>query len=342
MDQDFRKFANCSNITETNIRAMNWIRVSIAASGFMIVTTIFIIVMVRREFKTVIERLFIYLLISTLMRQASLASMVEHQFKHQAMDEVCSLLGAMDLYTAFLVMFFAASSVVYLLGRAVQYKPFYQRSRDFTAYFEITFVFLAFVLPLLLSLGLIFTKLFGLSVGWCWVREYNNDCTHTSTLNKVFGGYTLLLGAGIFSVFLMVIMVFVYCKIARKVKKAAFFLKQATILIACLMLNVLLVIFSTLVTVVTPANQKYIVGYTYAVVISLYDLIYPLGFLAFLKYQSLATLIRNKQRRSQYIRIAKSHGNATVAVSDRVSAESTTVPVTFPYTGEFTNVNTIS
>ena len=335
MDQDFRNFANCSNITEANIRAMNWIRVSIAASGFIIVTTIFIIVMVRREFKTVIERLFIYLLISTLMRQASLVSMVEHQFKHQAMDEVCSFLGAMDLYTSFLVMFFSASSVVYLLSRAVQYKPFYQRSR---VYVEITLVFLALVLPLLLSHGLIFTNLYGLSVAWCWLKAYNNDCTHTSTLKKVLGGYTLLLGTGIFSVFLMVVVVVVYCKIARKVKKAVFFLKQATILITCLMLHVLLLIFSTLVNAVALVNQKYIVGCTYAVVMALNDLIYPLGFLAFLKYQGLATLIQSKQRRAQYMRIAKSHTNATVPLSDRVSANSTTVPFTFPFTGEFTDI----
>ena len=338
MDQDFRNFANCSNITESNIRAMNWIRVSVAASGFMIVTTIFIIVIVRREFKTVVERLFIYLLISTIMREASLASMVEHQFEHQAMDEVCSFLGAMDLYTAFLVMFFAASSVVYLLGRAVQYKPFYQRSRAFIAYVETTFVFLAFVLPLLLSHGLIFTNLYGLSVAWCWLRAYNNDCTRTSTLKKVLGGYTLLLGTGIFSVFLMVVVVIVYCKIARKVKKAVFFLKQATILITCLMLHVFLLIFSTLVNAVALANQKYTVGCTYAVLMALYDLIYPLGFLAFLKYQGLATLIQSKRRRAQYMRIAKSHANATVPFSDRVSANSTTVPFTFPFTGEFTDI----
>jgi hypothetical protein len=102
---------------------------------------------------------------------------------------------------------------------------------------------------------------------------------------------------------------------------------------------VLLVIFSTLVTALTPAKEEYIVAFIYTVVIALYDLIYPLGFLAFLKYKSLLILIQNRRRRAQYIRIARSHANPTVPPSDRVSARSTTVPITFPVTGEFTNNN---
>jgi hypothetical protein len=223
MNQDFGKLSNCNNITEAMIRAMNWTRVSIAAFGFLVVVTIFLIVMIRREVKTIIERMFIYLLVATLIRQAVLMAMMEHQFEYQSMDEVCSVLGALDLYTTFLVMFYAACSVIYLLGRAVEYQPFSQRSKNTV---EIVFVVSTFLLPLVLSLGLIFTNIFGLSVAWCWVREYTDNCHHTNTLKKLFGGYTILLGAGIFSVFLAITMVIMYCRIACKVSKAMHFLQS--------------------------------------------------------------------------------------------------------------------
>lgn len=65
IEMDFREISKCSNITESNIQILNWIRVSVAIGGFMMVALIFVIVLIQKEFKTILERLFIYLLVAT-------------------------------------------------------------------------------------------------------------------------------------------------------------------------------------------------------------------------------------------------------------------------------------
>lgn len=108
------------------------------------------------------------------------------------------------------------------------------------------------------------------------------------------------------------------------------------ILITCLVLNVVIVVFASVVVNLTPATRKYIVLYIYTTIVSLYDLIYPLGFLVSLKYQTLLSLVNSKKRPSSYIPIHDQSNNAPAPFSDLVSARSTTVPITAQYTGEFT------
>lgn len=159
--KDFGYLSKCSNITEGIIRNMNWIRVSIAISGLLLMMMLLIVVMVRKEFKTVIERLFIYLVIATFLREAVLVSNIEHQFAYQYMDVVCSVIGALNFYTAILVVLYGAATVLYILSRVIWYRGL-QRSKAFATFFETGFVFLAFLLPLILSISLLYADIFGL------------------------------------------------------------------------------------------------------------------------------------------------------------------------------------
>lgn len=111
-------------------------------------------------------------------------------------------------------------------------------------------------------------------------------------------------------------------------------MKQPLILITCLILNVFIGMIAPVVVNLTPLGDKYVL-YTYAAVLSLCDLIYPLGFLASLKYRTFCSLRIKKSSSSIPLR---SHMNATSPYSDRVSARSTTVPIALMYTGEFTNI----
>ncbi len=317
---------------------MNWIRFSIAVSGFLVVALIFGIVMIRREFQNVIERLFIYLLLATLIRETVLASNVEHQFEYKNMKEVCSVLGALNLYTALLVLIYVASTVTYLLSRVVEHKLLCKGSKSTARFFEIGFVIVTFLVPLIISMSLLYLDIFGLSTAWCWMHEYDNECRKVNILKKIFGGYSVLLIVGILGVIFTVIMVIIYWKIARKIKKAKHLLKQALILVIALLLNVIILIFSLFV-ILTPIGDNYIiVEYVYTTVISLYDLVYPLAFLVVVKYNTVLSAINNKRRHSSYTPLHKSHITATSPFSTRVSARSTTVAISAQFTGQFTNM----
>ena len=337
MSNDFPVQSKCSNITEQDIRNMNWIRVSIAIAGFAMVALMLFIVLLRREFKSVLERLFIYLLLATFLRELVLLSNIEHQFEYKWMDEVCGVLGALDLYTAVLVIIYVASTIMYLLTRVVDIKLVRQRSRAFANSFELGFFLLTFFIPLIVSVGLLYTNIFGLSIAWCWMREYDGQCHKTNSLKKIFGGYSVILITGILSIFLTAAIVIIYYKIARRIKQATDLLKQAVILIVCLIVNVLIVVFATVVVNLTAVELKFIILYVYTTIVSLYDLIYPLGFLLSLRYRAISSFASTKKRRSTYTIL--SNNNATAPASDRVSAPSTTAPISFPYTGQFTTID---
>ena len=328
---DFAMQAKCSNISERNIRDMNWIRVSVALGEFLLVALIFAITLVRKEFRSVTERFFIYLLLATLFREAVLVANVEHQFEYWVMDEVCSVLGALDLYTAVLVIGIVACTVVYLLNRAVSNR---QRSQAFAKTFELGCIILITLIPLIVSAGLLYMDVFGLSNAWCWMREYDPHCNKTSIVKRVLGGYFMQLTTGALSIVLTVAIVIIYYKIARQIKQAMQLLKQALILITCLILNVVIVVFAAVINLNGVELRRYLL-YIYTAVISLYDIIYPVGFLIILKCMPLVTSMK---RRSTYTSLPKSTLPATVQPSFRVSARSTTVPISTQYTGQFTEV----
>lgn len=312
-----------------------------AAGGFVIVALIFIIVIVRKEFKTVIERLFIYLLIATLLREAALFSNVEHQFQYKLQEQVCSILGALNLYTANLVFIAVFSAIMHLLNRVID-GELYHRIKTVAKAFELCLVIISFTLPLIISASLLYADIFGSSVAWCWMKQYvviNGTCHKTNVIKKIFGGYSVLLVTGFLSIFLTAAMVTIYCKLAHKIKKASHLLKQAVILIICLVLNSLIIIFSALATNLADIEVRLIVLYAYTTIISLYDLIYPLGFLVILKYQVIVSFVSTESSRSSYTPIPKSNVNATAPFSDRVTARSTTIAITAEHTGEFTTVN---
>lgn len=228
---------------------------------------------------------------------------------------------------------------MYLLTRVIDIKFVRQRSKAFATTFELGFFLLTFFIPLIVSVGLLYTDIFGLSTAWCWMREYDGQCHKTNSLKKIFGGYSVILITGVLSIFLTAAIVIIYYKIARRIKQATDLLKQAVILIVCLVVNVLIVVFATIVVNLTAVELKFIILYVYTAIISIYDLIYPLGFLMSLRYQVISSFVSTKRRRSTYITLSKSAAVATAPPSDRISARSTTVPISFAYTGEFTTID---
>lgn len=199
---------HCRGLNGTEIRTMNWIRVSAALCTFTVAEAMLITVMMHKEFKTTIERLFIYLLLATLLREAVMVSNIEHQFDHKYMDEVCGILGALNHYTVHVVVIIVAATVVYLLARIIGWN---QGSRGFAEHFEVAFIICTFLLPLIISTGLLYTDFFGLSIAWCYVKHYDNNCTKVDNITeKIIGGYSIIFLVGILNIILVVATIMQY------------------------------------------------------------------------------------------------------------------------------------
>ena len=330
MNDNFPVELRCSNITEKDIKAMNWIRVTVAVAEFLVVAILLAYVLIRREYRSVLERLYIYLLLATLAREAVLMSNVEYRFEYKQVDQVCSVLGALNLYTAVLVVVIVASTIVYLLRRVAYQKS---NSAAFAKAFELGFIVLAFLVPLITSVGLLYTDIYGFSTAWCWVREYDDQCQKTSPVKKMLAGYSVLEMTGILCIIFSAAIAITYWKIARQIKQAIHLMRQAVILLTCLIVNVVILVFSSVVINLTSFNRKFIILYIYTLAISIYDIIYPLGFLLSLKCQAVVSA---RKRRATYTPLPKSVLNATAPASERDSANSYTTPITLDYTGEFT------
>lgn len=281
-----------------------------------------------------IQRLFIYLLLATMFRETVLFSNIEHQYEHKYMNEVCAIIGAFNHCTSFVVIIIVAATVLYLLSGVVSWEGFHQLPKEFTKHFEVAFLIFTFLLPLCISTGLLYTNIFGLSIAWCWMQQFDYKCNTVDSIyiKKIFGGYSIIFLAGFLNIFCAVAMVVIYCRIKRSLKKAAHLLKQPLIILLCFIVNLFILVFTSIV-IITPLEKKYIVLYVYTIVVSLHDIIYPLGFLLSLKYQPLAGVVKTRRRHSSYMPILRSNMSPTSPFSDRVSARSTTVPVTAPFTG---------
>ena len=323
MNDSFAVQPRCSDITEKTIEVMNWIRVTAALVEFLVVAILLAYVLIRREYKSVLERLFIYLLLSTLLREAVLLSNVEYQFGYKQNDQVCSILGALNLYTGALVIIIVASTIIYLLRRVAYQKS---NSAAFTKVFELGFISLTILVPLIFSAGLLYTDIFGLSTAWCWIREYDDQCQKTIPVKRILAGYGHdFVLIGILCTILIATIVIIYCKIARQVKQATYLLRHAFILLTFLIVYLAIAIMTQ-----QSSNQKYI----YILVVCIYD-IYPLGFLISLRCQAVVSA---RKRRATYTRLPESILNASAPASERVSANSNTTPLPLEYTGEFTYI----
>lgn len=86
------------------------------------------------------------------------------------------------------------------------------------------------------------------------MREYDSQCQKTSIVNKILGGYSVLLITGTLSIILTTAIVIIYCKIARRIKQATLLLKQAVILITCLIINMCILVFAAIVINLTAVD----------------------------------------------------------------------------------------
>ena len=333
MTDNFALQSRCSNTTEKDLKAMNWITVTAALVELLVVAILLAYVLIRREYRSVLERLFIYLLFAALLREAVLVSNIEHQFEYKQMEQVCSVLGALNLYTAVLAVVIVVSAIIYLLRR-IAYKKL--KSAAFGKEFELGFVILTFLVPLIFSVGLLYTDIFGLSIAWCWLREYDNDCHKTNPVKKSLAGYGVFVLTGILSTILVTAMVLIYCRIARrKIKQATILKRQVLILSACLIASMAVLVFFLTVSNLPTFNEQVIISYIHTVVLSIFDILHPLVFLLNLKCQAV---VATRKRRSQYTSLPESTLNASAPESDRFSANSNTVSRTLQYTGEFTHM----
>jgi len=111
-------FANCTNITEQNLKNIALARgiTGLVCFIFCLITLITELVLAcqRRQFRTILHRLFIYLTISTSAYLAVLSLHIEHYFEYRLQHNFCIAIGFLDEYTGSVQLCFTFGITTFL------------------------------------------------------------------------------------------------------------------------------------------------------------------------------------------------------------------------------------
>jgi hypothetical protein len=96
-----------------------------------------------------------------------------------------------------------------LLKKVVDQKPNINKTTA-SKVLEISLIVLITFVPFIVSTSLLYTDIFGLSVAWCWMQEYDSQRNKTNTASILMGGYSFLVATCLLSITLSVVMVIMY------------------------------------------------------------------------------------------------------------------------------------
>lgn len=187
-------FSQCSNISLHHLRVLALVRGSVGIFCFLLCLATFLFELVyicRKKASTTLQRLFVYLTLSTLFYTGVLSLHSEHffQYNQEAQCIVCKMVGFLDEYTG-CVQFLLTLGIIFKLLHKMS--SFWQNSylqggclSRHHMKLEIGFVATCFLLPLtVMWVPFLNTDdkpgSYGLQGAWCWIQAIQEDCQDSS------------------------------------------------------------------------------------------------------------------------------------------------------------------
>ena len=191
------QFQNCSGLNHHQLQMIN-LTLSITGGVGMLVAGITVTVLLYvKAYTTVLQRLFIYGALSTLLHEATHVANIEHyfQYSHQVQDQVCAHLGFLVDWTTWIICNFHMCIVAYLLFvvyTQVRGDPFprLSRSKLYKGLLEVMVILLSIFLPVTILWVPYLSHEYGLNESWCWIKAFNANCTSTSLSDKLIYDYS--------------------------------------------------------------------------------------------------------------------------------------------------------
>jgi len=158
------------------------LNVATSVSGMfcmLVAIVIFVILVHYKVYNTTLQRLFLLLIIATILFEADMAMMIEHLFQYSGQEEFCAVLGYFNQSMSCMVFFFTAEIAVYLLFMV--YKnvrgnplPRLSKSKCLSRSVECISCLAPVLLPM--AYALFPYERFGLSLFNCWMKTYDDAC----------------------------------------------------------------------------------------------------------------------------------------------------------------------
>lgn len=110
----FFSIENCTNFTTTQLLSLN---LSISITGglcFLLSSSIILLLLFNKAYSSLLQRLFLYLMVATALRHLSLFSLIEHYFYYAGQNEVCIVVAYFNHWMVAMTLFFTIGMLLYL------------------------------------------------------------------------------------------------------------------------------------------------------------------------------------------------------------------------------------
>ena len=278
---------NCTSFTMEELKLLNLTRAVTAMTCTLLLSFILFLVLCHKALSSIFQRLYIYLLIVTLLIEIFISLSVERQFQYTGQDKVCVFLGFTTQWLSVIQMIYTFEIIAYLFCIVVfairQENCFPQHLQHSRACRRLTEALLA-ILPIIAAFVYSWEPYvrgnhYGLAGAFCWIRSMDEVCRDVGTIDQMiyYGLYELL---GIIGVVVQIIFAVVYCRLSSSMKEARYLLRQTLIVMIFKFVYTLTITFQLGVRLYTGLSKHqsyYAMWMTFSFVSPFRQLLFPVG-----------------------------------------------------------------
>ena len=106
---------NCSNLTERDLLSLNMAVTTAGLVSYLISTLILLLLLFYKAYRSVLQRLFLYLMVATNARELGVSASFEHHFHYKGQKEVCTWVALFYNWAGMMIFVFTLGILIYLL-----------------------------------------------------------------------------------------------------------------------------------------------------------------------------------------------------------------------------------
>ena len=287
MEQDSQFLLKCSNLTERDLLSLNLAFSTTGLVSYLISTLILLLLLFYKAYHSVLQRLFLYLMVATNARELGVSASLEHYFHYKGQKEVCTWVAFFYNWAGMIVFVFTLGILIYLLcfvyrlakGNTV---PKILQSRCRRIALECIYVILPLMVSFVYAWMPYINHNYGVAGAWCWIRTMDDNCTVVGLVDQILNGYVFYVTGGVIGLVLIIIIVIMYCKLPPTLSEARLLLRKTFIILVCMLLYVAIIVTALSLRMHTARIGEYqhlVLWLVITITFPISQLMFPFGFL---------------------------------------------------------------
>ena len=307
-------YINCTNLTDSEFRQLPLARGVTAAICLLLCIITLILIIITKTYKSTLQRLFLYLTLSTVAYLAVVALHIEHYFNFKSPRfTLCKAIGFLDEYTGSVQLLYTLE-ITLLLFYKVSDKLYHIRERLHCRKpqscrrlcIQAILFFIPWTVPIPFDVIPFFITPYSETGPWCWIKTLNNNCSEIrSGLWEQLGIWYIPFGlVGVISLGFITFMTIVFsvwmCKFeSQRIRGLKTILAETLLLMGFLVAYCILCAIELTGRVIATKKNIFGVWMTYAISTPLSAVIIPIAFLIYLLGKGAIKKVIQRCRKKQ-------------------------------------------